>query len=66
MGNVTGLMIRCTPRAKCNYMLSRATIKKEAAVNYYSSQTISSTVAAGRGLREKCGNTGTGWGLNLL
>lgn len=40
MGNVAGLMIRCTPRAKCNYMLSRATIKNEAAVNDYSSQTI--------------------------
>lgn len=40
MGNVTGLMIRRTPRAKCNYMLARATIKKEAAVNNYSSQTI--------------------------
>lgn len=40
MGNVNGLMIRCPPWAKCNLKLSRASIKKEAAVNNYSSQTI--------------------------
>lgn len=29
MGTDTGLMSACTPKAKCNYMLSQATIKKE-------------------------------------
>lgn len=54
MGNVTGLMIRCTPRAKCNYMLSRASIRKEAAVNHYSSQTVmQSYCSCGTGPKRK-------------
>lgn len=52
MGTDTGLMSACTPTAKCNYMLSQAPIKKEAAVNRHSSRMVMQlTVFAGWGLR---------------
>ena len=54
MGTDTGLMSACTPRAKCNYMLSQATIKKEAAVNRHSSRMVMQlTVFAGQGWEER-------------
>lgn len=58
MGTDTGLMSACTPRAKCNYMLSQATIKKEAAVNRHSSRMVMQlTVFAGQGVRGKSRKT---------
>lgn len=56
MGTDTGLMSACTPKAKCNYMLSQATIKKEAAVNSHSSRMVMQlTVFAGQGREERVG-----------
>lgn len=50
----TGLMRACTPKAKCNYMLSQATIKKEAAVNRHSlGMVMQLTVFAEQGVRGK-------------
>lgn len=57
-GTDTGLKSACTPKAKCNYMLSQATIKKEAAVNSHSSQMVMQlTVFAGQGVRGKTRKT---------
>lgn len=50
MGTDTGLISASTPRAKCNYMLSQRSIKKMAAVNRHSAQTVMQlTVFAGWG-----------------
>lgn len=58
MGTDTGLMSACTPKAKCNYMLSQATIKKEAAVNSHSSRMVMQlTVFAGHWVRGKSRKT---------
>lgn len=72
MGTDTGLMSACTPRAKCNYMLSQATIKKEAAVKRHSWRMVMQlTVFAEQGVRGKSretwgGSGGKEGGLNSL